>query len=64
MEREGIDRILVQVPGLGDPQRLLDLIGQTAKLEFRLVNLNASPQNVPPDSEVLCETSGQKNKAR
>jgi preprotein translocase subunit SecD len=60
VEREGIDRILVQVPGLGDPQRLLDIIGQTAKLEFRLVNQNASPQNVPPDSEVLCETSSQK----
>jgi len=62
VQREGIDRILVQVPGLGDPQRLLEIIGKTAKLEFRLVNLNANPQNVPADSEVLCETENQ-NKA-
>ena len=38
VQRQGIDRILVQVPGLGDPQRLIELIGKTAKLEFRLVN--------------------------
>src|ERR1700722_8935212 len=60
VQREGVDRILVQVPGLGDPQRLLKIIGTTAKLEFRLVNQNANPLNVPPDSEVLCETNGQK----
>jgi preprotein translocase subunit SecD len=59
VQREGVDRILVQVPGLGDPKHLLDLIGRTAKLEFRLVNTNASPQNVPSDSEVLCETRNQ-----
>jgi len=59
VQREGIDRILVQVPGLGDPQRLLEIIGKTAKLEFRLVNQNASPLNVPPDSEVLCEVENQ-----
>src|SRR6201999_2844487 len=34
VQREGTDRILVQVPGLGDPQRLLELLRQTAKLEF------------------------------
>ena len=59
VQREGIDRILVQVPGLGDPQRLLKLLGDTAKLEFRMVNQNANPQNVPADSEILCETGGQ-----
>jgi len=59
VQRQGVDRILVQVPGLGDPKRLLDIIGRTAKLEFRLVNQNVSPQNVPPDSEVLCETRDQ-----
>jgi preprotein translocase subunit SecD len=65
VQREGIDRVLVQVPGLGNPQRLLTLLGETAKLEFRLVNQNASPQNVPTDSEVLCETRDQnsQNKA-
>ena len=58
VQRQGIDRILVQVPGLGDPQRLLDLIGRTAKLEFRLVDTTMTPQDAlagrpPPDSEIL-----------
>ena len=67
VQRQGIDRILVQVPGLGDPQRLLDLIGRTAKLEFRLVDMSMSAQDAlatrpPPDSEVLYEktASGQR----
>ena len=36
IQRQGADRILVQVPGLQDPQRLKDILGRTAKLEFRL----------------------------
>jgi len=60
IQRQGIDRILVQVPGLGDPRQLIDLLGRTAKLEFRLVNQTMSPQQalqsgVPQDSEILCE---------
>lgn len=60
IQRQGIDRILVQVPGLGDPQRLLGLLQSTAKLEFRLVDMTTSPQDalqgrIPPDSEVLFE---------
>jgi preprotein translocase subunit SecD len=37
IQRQGLDRILVQVPGLQDPQRLKDILGRTAKLQFRLV---------------------------
>jgi len=37
IQRQGTDRILVQVPGLQDPQRLKELLGRTAKLEFRLL---------------------------
>ncbi|HEY4774451.1 MAG TPA: protein translocase subunit SecD [Xanthobacteraceae bacterium] len=60
IQRQGLDRILVQVPGLGDPQRLLDLIGRTAKLEFRMVDLSMPVQDAlqsrpPPESEVLYE---------
>ena len=63
IQRQGSDRILVQVPGLGDPRRLLELLGQTAKLEFRMVDNSVSPQEAlqgraPPDSEVLFETQG------
>ncbi len=60
IQRQGIDRVLVQVPGLGDPRQLIDLIGTTAKLEFRLVNESVPVQqavegNVPADSELLYE---------
>jgi preprotein translocase subunit SecD len=58
IQRQGDRRILVQVPGLQDPQRLKDLLGKTAKLTFRLVDLSVSPEQAikdgaPPESEVL-----------
>ncbi|MBW8619034.1 MAG: protein translocase subunit SecD, partial [Hyphomicrobiales bacterium] len=37
IQREGIDRILVEVPGLQDPRKLKDILGTTAQLEFRLL---------------------------
>jgi preprotein translocase subunit SecD len=63
IQRQGTDRILVQVPGLGDPKVLLDLLGRTAKMEFRLVDTSMSAEEAqqngaPPDSEVLYETRG------
>src|ERR1700735_1841122 len=58
IQRQGVDRILVQVPGLQDPTRLKALLGQTAKMEFRMVDTSVPPDQaiqgrVPPDSEVL-----------
>jgi preprotein translocase subunit SecD len=58
IQREGLDRILVQVPGLQDPTRLKALLGQTAKLSFQLVDVAVNPEQavggqVPPDDEVL-----------
>src|SRR6201995_1958046 len=58
IQRQGQDRILVQVPGLQDPTRLKVLIGQAAKMDFRMVDSTVSPEqaqagNVPPDSELL-----------
>ena len=44
IQREGTDRILVQVPGLQDPTRLKQLLGKTAKLDFRMVDTGASPE--------------------
>jgi preprotein translocase subunit SecD len=38
--RQGSDRILVEVPGVQDPTALKALIGKTAKLEFKLVDMN------------------------
>jgi len=55
---EGGNRILVEVPGVEDPEALKKLIGQTARLEFKLVDTSANPQDVqqghaPPGSQVL-----------
>ena len=36
--KQGENQILVQLPGVKDPQRALDLIGKTAQLEFKLVD--------------------------
>ncbi|HEX3503608.1 MAG TPA: protein translocase subunit SecD [Xanthobacteraceae bacterium] len=63
IQREGTDRILVQVPGLNDPKELLDLLGKTAKLDFRMVDLSMTPEQAeqahPQDSEVLPSEEGQ-----
>ena len=61
--RQGNDRIVVQVPGLQDPAALKALLGQTAKLEFKLVDIEADPEGVaqgraPPGSEVLPNAEG------
>ncbi|WP_279481450.1 protein translocase subunit SecD [Aureimonas sp. SK2] len=60
IQRQGLDRIMVQVPGLQDPARLKALLNQTARLTFRLVDINNSPeavkagqQPVPAGSELL-----------
>jgi preprotein translocase subunit SecD len=60
---QGSDRILVQVPGVEDPEALKQLIGQTARLEFKLVDLTADPQQVqegraPAGSQVLPMADG------
>lgn len=43
IQRQGTDRIVVQLPGIEDPQRVKDLLGQTAKMTFHLVDTMASP---------------------
>ncbi|HEV8586076.1 MAG TPA: protein translocase subunit SecD [Methylomirabilota bacterium] len=42
--RQGEDRILIQLPGVRDPERAKSLIGKTALLEFKLVDEQADPQ--------------------
>jgi preprotein translocase subunit SecD len=42
--RQGQDRILIQLPGIDDPQRAKDLLGKTALLEFKLVDEDYSLQ--------------------
>ncbi|MBN9438594.1 protein translocase subunit SecD [Bosea sp. (in: a-proteobacteria)] len=67
IQRQGLDRILVQVPGLQDPQRLKDILGQTAKLQFRMVadspggdvdmlpSQDAGGQPIPVQRQVIVE---------
>lgn len=43
---QGSDRIVVQLPGVRDIERAKDLIGKTAKLEFKLVNDTVAPQSL------------------
>jgi preprotein translocase subunit SecD len=38
VQRQGLDRILVELPGIQDPARAKDILGSTATLEFRLVD--------------------------
>ena len=61
--RQGQSRIIVQVPGLQNPKQLKDLLGKTAKLEFKLVDLTADPAQVlkgiaPVGSQVLRYANG------
>jgi preprotein translocase subunit SecD len=63
VQTEGSNRILVEVPGVEDPEELKNLIGQTARLDFKLVDLSADPQQVqqgraPPGSQVLPMADG------
>ena len=59
---EGEDRIVVQLPGVKDQQRAIELVGKTALLEFKLVDEGASVEealkgNVPEDDQVLYQKS-------
>lgn len=46
IQRQGDDRIVVQLPGLDDPERVKQLLGKTAKLSFHLVNMDVASSNV------------------
>ena len=59
---QGTDQILVQLPGIRDPQRAINLIGQTALLEFKLLdeegNIDeALKGNIPPGDMILYQRS-------
>ncbi len=59
IQRQGRNRVLVQVPGISDVERLKKLIGETGKLEFKLVDPAANAaqvaesKHVPPGDELL-----------
>ncbi|MFV2827343.1 preprotein translocase subunit SecD, partial [Escherichia coli] len=64
VQRQGADRIVVELPGIQDTARAKEILGATATLEFRLVNTNvdqaaAASGRVPGDSEVKQTREGQ-----
>ena len=60
--QEGDRRIVVQLPGIKEPQRAINLIGKTALLEFKLVRegadlTEASAGKVPEGDQILYQRS-------
>ncbi|HYY23902.1 MAG TPA: hypothetical protein VE689_00345, partial [Candidatus Udaeobacter sp.] len=57
IQREGQQNILVQLPGVQDPERAKEIIGKTALLEFKLVddtaNVEEAVRNGPPPGRQL-----------
>jgi len=55
--RQGRDRIVVQLPGIEDPNRIKELLGKTAKMTFRLVDEHAdvSAALPPPGVDFLAD---------
>ncbi|MCT8686234.1 protein translocase subunit SecD [Glaesserella parasuis] len=63
IQRQGADRIVVELPGVQDTARAKEILGATATLEFRLVNGNANLESaargiVPADSEIKYSRDG------
>ncbi|MDE3952970.1 protein translocase subunit SecD [Glaesserella parasuis] len=63
IQRQGADRIVVELPGVQDTARTKEILGATATLEFRLVNGNANLESaargiVPADSEIKYSRDG------
>ncbi len=59
------NRILIQLPGIKDPQRAIALLGKTARLDFKMVAENANPQDavkgkLAPGTQLLYERNVNK----
>src|SRR5229473_5685767 len=67
IQREGADRILVQLPGVDNPEHVKALLGRTAKLTFQLVDTGATVDEarrgrLPPGDEILPAEEGRGNR--
>jgi len=59
--RQGENRIVVQLPGVSDPERIKALLGQTAKMTFHLLDAEANPAaGAPPPGVEFLPMEGQK----
>jgi len=66
IQRQGPERIVVQLPGVQDSAKAKEILSATASLEFRMVNETRSVEDalrgrVPRDSEILYDRSGRPN---
>ena len=66
---EGDDRIVIQLPGVKDQQRAIELVGKTALLEFKLVDESVSVEeaqrgNIPEDSQILYQKTSDQSSGR
>jgi len=64
IQREGDKRILVELPGISNPEHVKALLGKTARLTFQMVDANASAEDaqnghVPPGDELLPATENR-----
>ncbi|MFD1007596.1 protein translocase subunit SecD [Oceanisphaera ostreae] len=64
VQRQGAERIVVQLPGIQDTARAKEILGATATLEFRLVDEKAdvaaaNAGRVPPNSELMRDRNGR-----
>ncbi len=66
IRRHGENRILIQLPGIQDPERAINLIGKTALLEFKLVDEDHSVDealkgDIPAGDEILYQVDEDKS---
>jgi len=64
IQQQGDDRIVIQLPGIQDSARAKRILSATATLEFRLVDVNVSPQDaiegrIPPTARLYRDREGQ-----
>jgi len=69
IQKQGDSEVVVQLPGLKDPDRAIQLIGKTAVLEFRLIDDSMDPAKAlatgpPYGSEILYQASRVKDGAQ
>ena len=64
IQRQGKDRILVQLPGVDDPERIKRLLGKTAKLTFRFTHPKIDSSQLNSESNIsprIPSFNGSKN---
>ncbi|GGF51669.1 protein translocase subunit SecD [Terasakiella brassicae] len=67
IQRQGDDRILIQLPGIDNPEDVKRLLGKTAKMTFHLVNHTVTPEDIlagriPPGTIALPDAENENTK--